>query len=181
MSKAQGNGRGRVDHTQVYSRLPFISRILEARICHSECHRRKKSPRHCCFPVFSLPFLVGGGDRMLGVLIKSTLSPFVTQERQTPRATSEQAPEHRPKPLTGWGALCGHWFSIGVGRELMGLLLLPLFIWLQRKPLRQHWKSTTGFWNISILPLEAYRITASPIHQVHPSGSSCSEVYCSEG
>ncbi|OWK08004.1 CTNNA3, partial [Cervus elaphus hippelaphus] len=34
-----------------------------------------------------------------------------------------------------------------------------------RKPLRQHWKSTTGFWNISILPLEAYRITASPIHQ----------------
>lgn len=60
---------------------------------------------------------------MLGVLTKSTLSPFVTQKGQTPRATSEQSPEHRPKPLTGWGVL-----SIGVGRELMGLLLLFLFI-----------------------------------------------------
>lgn len=180
MFKAQGDGRGRVDHTQVRSRLPFIPRILEARICHSECHRWKKSPR-CCFPVFSLSLLVGGGDRMLGMLIKSTLSPFVTQKGQTPRATSEQSPEHRPKPLTGWGALCGPWFSIGVGGELMGWLLLFLFIWLQRKVLREHWKSTTGFWNVSILLLKAYSIPASSIHQAHPSGSSCSEVYCSEG
>lgn len=73
----KGRGVGRVDYTQAYTHCPLSLRIMEQaeryRAVTLSSIRRWKDPlTPATFPVFSLPSLVGAGDRMLDVQITST-------------------------------------------------------------------------------------------------------------